>query len=468
MCFLSLLLLFVSSLQAQVTIGMDVQPNSGALLDLKEYNNVEAQNGGRNATKGMSLPRVSLTSLTPYTPSEFSASIGNTGDWDMTSHIGLTIYNVVDEPSCGILKGVYCWSGSQWMQISGVQPTRTVLGSFASDVAALKEFFNSNGGNTLGWDLDSDPTQWNGTTWTNDPIEINGICGNKRLTHLDVSAKGITSSAGLEKLTTLIILQCSDNTIPSLNTSKMQDLLGLYLSNNRLTSINTSANTKLKALICDFNRLTSINASANADLEALICGFNQLTNIDVSANTELKTLQCGGNQQLNNLNVSNNLLLESLHCFSAGLSSLNVSNNAELRDLQCGGNSFTALNVSANTQLIILDCNGNQLSALDVSTATQLQTLRCYSNQLSNLVLPTSASLTEIECYYNKLIALNISSYGNLIIFHCYDNQFVQNVLNSFTSNPNYCPHIDEFIVTPQYYPNTQNEDNNITKPTCP
>lgn len=110
-----LALFITANLAGQVTIGNEVAPNKGALLDLKN------QPDG-SATKGLALPRVKLTNLKPTTNAALAASIGNTaGSYDLDDHIGLIVYNiepqVLNPVTCqttGVPVGLYVWDGEQW------------------------------------------------------------------------------------------------------------------------------------------------------------------------------------------------------------------------------------------------------------------------------------------------------------------------------------------------------------------
>lgn len=98
-------------LSAQVTIGSDLAPNEGAILDLKE--NTATTPGGANATRGMILPRVKLTDI------NFLADIiPNDSDRpDPILHEGLMVFNM-NEDLCTtpvLNRGVHVWSGSKWI-----------------------------------------------------------------------------------------------------------------------------------------------------------------------------------------------------------------------------------------------------------------------------------------------------------------------------------------------------------------
>jgi hypothetical protein len=96
-------------LKAQVTIGSATEPNTGALLDLKEKNPVNPAVDNSTTTKGLGLPRVNLTTLTAI--SDISGAVGKE-----TQHTGLMVYNVNTVSAANILPGLYIWDGTQWVK----------------------------------------------------------------------------------------------------------------------------------------------------------------------------------------------------------------------------------------------------------------------------------------------------------------------------------------------------------------
>lgn len=93
-----------TTLHAQVTIGSAEEPNSGALLDIKENGNK-----GANSTKGLLLPRMELSSINSMLPILDDSKID---DNIKKEHIGLTIFNLKDDYPNGLCKGVYVWHES--------------------------------------------------------------------------------------------------------------------------------------------------------------------------------------------------------------------------------------------------------------------------------------------------------------------------------------------------------------------
>lgn len=86
---------------AQVTIGNGREPSAGALLQLKENDNL-----GANANRGLLLPRVQLTG--------HNLDAISKDDTETTEmYTGLTVWNVRSVED--ICKGVQTWTGTKWV-----------------------------------------------------------------------------------------------------------------------------------------------------------------------------------------------------------------------------------------------------------------------------------------------------------------------------------------------------------------
>ncbi len=233
-------------------------------------------------------------------------------------------------------------------------------------------------------------------------------------TSLQCESEGITSLKGIEYLTELTLLDCSNNQLTELDVSKNTKLEWLNCGGNALTKLDVSKNTKLETLSCGGNALTKLDVSKNTALDELLCSSNQLTKLDVSNNTALAFLNCYINQ-LTELDLSNNPELVYLDCEVCKLKKLNVRKNTKLETLYCDVNQLTELDVSGCAKLYNLDCGGNQLTKLDVSKNTALAYLYCNSNQLTSLDMSGCKELRYLYCYNNKLAELNISGNPNII-----------------------------------------------------
>lgn len=104
----SLLILFFLSIvidaNSQVTIGSLENPIEGAILQLKNGPNIT--DNSANATKGLLLPKVSLSAINGLvlTNKEISKE-------QFVSHKGLVVYNVSNNH---IPQGIYVWNGVKW------------------------------------------------------------------------------------------------------------------------------------------------------------------------------------------------------------------------------------------------------------------------------------------------------------------------------------------------------------------
>lgn len=271
--YIFIISLFSQGLYSQVTIGSGIPPKAGALLDLKEYDDDIAQQGGRTAVKGLGLPRVEIV-----TSNQLELD-GYTGSLDADEHIGLLVYNTGSE--C-VGKGLFVWDGIEWTQLSGEKK-----GSYESDLAALRKLYDNNPGNTLDWDFILGT--FTGVSWTT-------VCGEKRVSRLQIHNKKLTSLQNIGEFTALTALGCDNNQLQKLDLSNNTALTTLYCSDNQLQELNLSNNTALTILACYTNQLQKLDLSNNIALTALGCSDNQLQELDLTNNTALISLVCDNNQ----------------------------------------------------------------------------------------------------------------------------------------------------------------------------
>jgi len=113
--------------RAQVTIGSDLVPNGGALLDMKEF----ASNNLITSTRGLNFPRVSLQAANRLEP------CATTNITNSASHRGLVVYHtnnaVMDQ-------GMYYWNGASWRRLVDEIPPEPVT---TINLQNLKESFTS-------------------------------------------------------------------------------------------------------------------------------------------------------------------------------------------------------------------------------------------------------------------------------------------------------------------------------------
>lgn len=120
-CLLFILILCLG-VNAQVTIGSDIAPNTNALLDLKE-NNIG------NSSRGLLMPRVKLSETKSALP--------------MSTHVaGMTIYNTAT--NADVTPGYYYNDGTKWLRLS--------TGKAKAEVFHMPSFLLPTGTNDSAYD----------------------------------------------------------------------------------------------------------------------------------------------------------------------------------------------------------------------------------------------------------------------------------------------------------------------------
>ena len=129
-----------------------------------------------------------------------------------------------------------------------------------------------------------------------------------KITSINVSynavGEKIYNLQGVEKLTSLVALDCNGQYLTALDVSKNVNLTEINCARNDLTSLNLSNNKKLYSIICNGNKLTSLTIGNNTVLSNLSCQDNQLTSLDVSKCVSLERLECANNK-ITALNITN-------------------------------------------------------------------------------------------------------------------------------------------------------------------
>lgn len=110
------------AIHAQVTIGTGEEPISGALLQLKDKNNVP--DSTHNAYKGLALPRVTLSEKKELYPMFLAdpdnPASGPNSDYAANklildkTHTGLIVYNLVEDDDKELCLGLNQWDGEKW------------------------------------------------------------------------------------------------------------------------------------------------------------------------------------------------------------------------------------------------------------------------------------------------------------------------------------------------------------------
>lgn len=272
------------------------------------------------------------------------------------------------------------------------------------------------------------------------PLDQQVLTANiSSITSLNVSGKFISNLTGIEGFTSLKTLNCSINSLKTLNLTQNVALTTLDCSTNSLTSLDLSKNVNLEILNSSSNPFVTLDVSNNLLLTDLNCGTDRLSTLDVSKNTALKRLISDSNR-LTEINLSTNLALDYLNLNSNQITNLNLSKNIALKTLSCSSNRLVTLDLSKNEVLSNLTCESSTLlTTINLKTGKNIPTFRincAYTYNLSCILvnsvsysqsnwidkLEFSAKYNDVACYTytsipdanfeKKLIALGIDNDG--------------------------------------------------------
>ena len=120
--------------------------------------------------------------------------------------------------------------------------------------------------------------------------------------------------SGLENLTAL---DCSNNSLTSLDVSGLENLTALDCFDNSLTSLDVSGLENLTALNCSDNSLTSLNVSGLTSLTKLNCSDNLIDSANANKILDALPTVISGSGRCNIKTQSNGVTLNNLHDISA-------------------------------------------------------------------------------------------------------------------------------------------------------
>ncbi|WP_298421793.1 hypothetical protein [uncultured Kordia sp.] len=221
------------------------------------------------------------------------------------------------------------------------------------------------------------------------------------VTTLDVTNQSISDLTGISDFTALVNLDCSDNTLTSLDVSANMNLQTLEFNNNSIASVMLGANTTLDYIRGRYNQLSTIDISQNTNLTFLNLRSNLLTTIDVSNNTLLETINLRDHTNLTGIDITNNVNLKTLYLQDTDINSLDVSQNNLLEILSILRANITSIDVSNLTALTQLRISDNNLTKLDVSNNPALISLECANNNLTFLNAKNGNNTAILDADFN-------------------------------------------------------------------
>ena len=228
------------------------------------------------------------------------------------------------------------------------------------------------------------------------------------ITMVNCSGKGVSDLTGLESCTNLATLNCSNNSITTINLPTLTKLRTLTCNGNPIEYVNLdncaaleylnlqgtpssaisgtaititnytqSATLYFSAKFTPFTSFTVENTPTLTDLEF----YGEFTDIAVTDNTALTSLvfhspavnaTLSGNSVLESINVSALADLQTLDVQKCNLQSLDVTSNEALKSLNCSENAFATLDLSRNTLLETLIGDNLALTKINLSNNPML------------------------------------------------------------------------------------------------
>lgn len=280
------------------------------------------------------------------------------------------------------------------------------------------------------------------------------------VTILDVSNLNIEDLTGIQDFVALQNLNCTGNTLSSLDVSNNLALVNLNCSQNNIENLDVTTNVALSTLLCNDNAfltlnikngsnatLTNFNATNNPNLFCINVDDTIVGNIPgtwqkdaiASYNSNCETNRFTPipdvffEQKLIDLGLDDTVDAQVLTSNIEHVSTLDAS-NANITDLT-GIQDFRSL--------VELNCSGNYLNSLDVSDMFFLERLDCSSNYLATTDINDTfglfnttgtSNLKELYCAGNNLINLNTTQNTNLEILDCADNNLMILIIDNNTN----------------------------------
>ena len=119
----------------------------------------------------------------------------------------------------------------------------------------------------------------------------------KNANFIAVADKNITTLKGIEYLTEILALECSGNSLSSLDVSKNTKLSMVVCASNGLKEIKLGSNSNLSWLVVQDNKLNSVDISGCPNIKALAVHSNPLTKVDISKNLYLQMTYAYGQKK---------------------------------------------------------------------------------------------------------------------------------------------------------------------------
>ena len=222
----------------------------------------------------------------------------------------------------------------------------------------------------------------------------------RKIKNLTIPSLGITSLRGIEYMTSLEDLFCSNNALTSIDVSNLTSLISIRCDMNQLTSLDFSGLTSLFSIRCGDNQLTSLNVNGCVRLNDIDASNNDLTTLDVSDSFEfaygmylgIRNINLNGNKNFANLITSPQNQIYSISLSDTAISSFEPAFFPKLLSLNLSYTDVDSIDLSKNPRLCALRIDYTSVTSLDISANTQLELLA-----IRGLELPNKAELTAMD-----------------------------------------------------------------------
>ena len=195
------------------------------------------------------------------------------------------------------------------------------------------------------------------------------------ITELDMSGdSNLKNVNGIEYLTSLTKLDCSNTQIESLETGSLVRLNSLDCSNTQITTLETGALGQLSSLDCSNTQIKSLDTGALGQLSSLDCSNTQIKSLDTGLLGRLSSLDCS-NTQIESLDTGSLGQLSSLDCSNTQIESLDTGLLGRLTSLDCSNTSITYLNLPPNANITNLKLSPNEATVTATGKEISLDTL---------------------------------------------------------------------------------------------
>lgn len=243
---------------------------------------------------------------------------------------------------------------------------------------------------------------------TNNDTEIQVSEANAYSGSIDCQYEYINDLTGIEAFTSLVSLNCSNNTMNVVDVSLCQSLETLYASFGVVTTVIPPLSGSLITLGSYNNSLVTLDLSYSPLLESVDLNNTSLPTIDVSNCPNLVTLLLA-NAPVSSIDMSTSTLIETLSLSGTSIVNLNLSQNINI----------TGLFVSNCTNMTDLNiANGNN-TVMNSFYATGTPNLTCIqvddvSFSTSNWVDVDATVSFSLNC--NPVTNITVASQSNQYI----------------------------------------------------